>query len=75
MSSPAKQPLVSALTEIIDILTESRIKLDALERVMKEINPLLHERYLGEIDNVREAKTSELNQRLRARLEAGFTKS
>jgi len=47
MSRATGQPSTSALGEVVDLLVESRIKLDALDNVLKEINPLLHERYLG----------------------------
>ena len=65
MSRATGQPSVNALKEVIDLSVESRIRLDALERVLKEINPLLHDRYLSEIENLRKRKASELKKALR----------
>ncbi len=44
MSRATGQPSIG-LREVVDLLVENQIKHDALENVMKEINPLLHERY------------------------------
>ena len=74
MSRATGQPSI-ALREVVDLLVESRIKLDALDNVLKEINPLLHERYLGEIEVVRERKASALKQALTANLKAKVTQS
>ena len=74
MSRATGQPSI-ALREVVDLLVESRIKLDALDNVLKEINPLLHERYLGEIEVVRERKASALKQALTANLKAKLTQS
>lgn len=75
MSRATGQPSTSALSEVVDLLVESRIKLDALENVVKEINPLLHERYLGEIEVVKERTASALKQALTASLKAKLTQS
>lgn len=75
MSRATSQPSMNALTAVVDLLVESRIKLDALENVLKEINPLLHERYLGEIEGVKERKASELKQALTGRLKAKLAQS
>jgi len=73
MSRAAGQPSMKALREVVDLLVESRIKLDALASVLKEINPLLHDRYLGEIENLKERKASQLKQALTTRLKAKLT--
>jgi hypothetical protein len=75
MSRVTSQPSMNALRGVVDLLVESRIKLDALENVLKEINPLLHERYLGEIEVVKERKASELKQALTGRLKAKLAQS
>ncbi len=75
MSRATGQPSTNALREVVDLLVESRIKLDALDNVLKEINPLLHERYLGEIEVVRERKASALKQAFTASLKAELTQS
>jgi hypothetical protein len=41
---------------------EQRIKLDALEQILKETNPLMHEFYLGTIENLRAQKAAEVRQ-------------
>ena len=75
MSRATGQPSTNALREVVDLLVESRIKLDALDNVLKEINPLLHERYLGEIEVVRERKASALKQAFTTSLKAELTQS
>ena len=69
MSRATGQPAIP-LREVVDLLVESRIRLDALDSVLKEINPLLHERYLGEIENVKEREAAELRRTLTTRLQA-----
>ncbi len=75
MSRATSQPSMNALRGVVDLLVESRIKLDALENVLKEINPLLHERYLGEVEVVKERKASELKQALTGRLKPKLAQS
>jgi hypothetical protein len=62
MSKVAGQPLPNALIKVVDLLVESRIRIDALEHVLKETNPLVHELYLGTIENLRAQKAAEVNQ-------------
>jgi len=75
MSGTTEQPSKIGLKKVVDLLVESQIKLDALENVVKEINPLLHERYLGEVEVVKEHKASALKQALTASLKAKLTQS
>lgn len=75
MNKATGQPSMNALREVIDLWVESRIKLDALESVLKEINPLLHDRYLGEIEYLRKRKASVLKRALTECLEAKLTQS
>ena len=56
MSKAAGQTSTNNLSSVVDLLVEHRIKLDALEHVLKETNPLLHEFYLGTIENLRAKK-------------------
>ena len=60
MGKAAGQPSTSAFSRVVDILVEHRIKLDALEHVLKETDPLIHDLYLGTIENLRAKKTEEL---------------
>jgi hypothetical protein len=58
VSKAAGQPSTS-LSRVVDLLVEYRIQLDALEHVLTEINPLVHEFYLDTIDNLRTQKAAE----------------
>ena len=70
MSKAAGQPSTNAFSTVVDLLVEHRIKLDALELVLKETNPLAHELYLGTIENLRAQKAAEVNQMLTQTLES-----
>ena len=54
----------NTLRSVVDLLVEHRVKLDALEHVLKETNPLVHELYLGTIENLQAQKTAEVNRLL-----------
>ena len=62
MSKATGQPSTNALSRVVDLLVEHKIKLDALELVLKETNPPVHELYLGTIENLRAHKAAEVNQ-------------
>jgi hypothetical protein len=62
MSRVTGQRLPNALVKVVDLLIEHRIRLDALEHVLKETNPLAHDLYLGTIENLRARKAAEVNQ-------------
>ena len=62
MSKAAGLPPTDTLSRVVDLLVEHRIKLDALEHVLKETNPLVHEFYLGTIANLQAQKAAELNR-------------
>ena len=64
MSKTAGQQSTNTLSRVIDLLVEHRIKLDALEYVLKETNPPVHELYLGTIENLQAQKTAEVNRLL-----------
>lgn len=64
MSKAAGQPSMNTLTKVVDLLVEHKIKLDALERVLKDINPPLHELYLGTIEDLQAKKAAELKKYL-----------
>jgi hypothetical protein len=70
MSEAAGQPSTYTLSRVVDLLVEHRIKLDALEYVLKETNPLVHELYLGAIENLRAQKAVELKKVLSVRLKS-----
>ena len=62
MSKAAGQRSTNSLGRVVDLLVEQRIKLAALEHVLKETNPLMHEFYLGTIENLRAQKAAEVRQ-------------
>jgi hypothetical protein len=73
MSKAAGQASTNTLrrvVDLVDLLVEHRIKLDALEHVLKETNPLAHELYLGTIENLRAQKGAEVNPVLTQTLES-----
>jgi len=70
MSKAAGQLPTDSLSRVVDLLVEHRIKLDALEHVLKETNPLVHEFYLGTIENLQAQKTAELKKVLTVRLKS-----
>jgi hypothetical protein len=70
MSKAAGQPSTDTLSRVVDLLVEHRIKLDALEHVLKETNPIVHDLYLGTIENLQAQKTAELKKVLTVRLKS-----
>jgi hypothetical protein len=62
MSKAAGQPPTNDFSRVVELLVEHGIKLDALEQVLKETNPLMHELYLGTIENLQAQKTAEVNR-------------
>ena len=70
MNQAASEPSTNALSRVVDLLVEHKIKLDALDHVLKETNPLAHELYLGTIENLRAQKAAELKKLLTVRLKS-----
>jgi hypothetical protein len=70
MSKAAGLPSPIALSTVVDLLVEQKIKLDALERVLQETNPLMHEFYLGTIENMKAERAVELGRALTQSLES-----
>ena len=62
MSKAAGQPLPNALSKVVDLLVESRIRIDALEQILVKTNPVAYELYLGTIENLQAQKTAELKK-------------
>ena len=73
MSKAAGQPSTNTLGRVFDLLAEYRIKLDALEHVLKETNPVVHELYLGTIENLQAQETAEVNRVLTQTLKSNHT--
>jgi hypothetical protein len=70
MSKVAGQPSTNALTKIVDLLVESRIKIDAMEQLLVKTNPVIYELYLGTIENLRAQKAAELKKALTVKLKS-----
>jgi hypothetical protein len=64
MSKAAGQPLRNPLSKVVDLLVESRIRIDAMEQILVKTNPVAYELYLGAIENLRAQKAAEVNQLL-----------
>ena len=52
MSKIAGQPLSNTLIKVVDLLVESRIRIDAMEQILVKTNPVAYELYLGTIENL-----------------------
>jgi len=70
VSKAAGQPLPNALRKVVDLLVESRIRIDAMEQVLVKTNPVAYELYLGTIGNLRAQKAAELKKVLNATLKS-----
>ena len=53
---------------VVVLFVEHGIMLDALEHVLKETNPLVHELYLGTIEKLQAQKANELKKEVTVRL-------
>lgn len=68
MDQPDSEESKKLSSPLIDLLVEYSIKLDAMEHVLKEINPLVHEFYVGTIENLQTTRAAELKRTLTAKL-------
>jgi hypothetical protein len=78
MSKAVGPPSTNALTGVVglvDLLVEHKIKLDALEDVLKETNPLVHELYLGTVEKLQAQKAAGLKKEVTARLSQNLAKA
>jgi hypothetical protein len=62
MSKAAGQPLPNALTKIVDLLVESRIRIDAMEQILVKSNSVAYPLYLGMIESLQRQKAAEVNR-------------
>ena len=62
MSKAAGQPLPNALSKVVDLLVESRIRIDAMEQILVKTNPVAYDLYLRTIENLRAQKAAELKK-------------
>ncbi len=70
MSKVAGQSLPSALIKVVDLLVESRIRIDAMEQILVKTNAVAYELYLGTIENLRAQKATEVKKILTGRLKS-----
>jgi hypothetical protein len=75
MRKVAGQPLPNALIKVVDLLVESRIRIDAMEQILVKTNPVAYELYLGTIENLQAQKASEVTRLLSQTLESQTGKS
>jgi hypothetical protein len=62
MSKVAGQSSTDEFSSIVDLLVEHAIKLEALEHVLKETNHLIHEVYLGAVEDLQAQKAAEMKK-------------
>ena len=64
MSKAAGQPLANALSlsKVVDLLVESRIRIDAMEQILVQTNSVAYPLYLGMIENLRAHGAQEMNR-------------
>ena len=70
MSKTAGQPLANALSKVVDLLVESRIRIDAMEQILVKTNSVAEALYLGMIENLQRQKEAEVNRVLAQTLES-----
>ena len=70
MRKVAGQPLPNALSKVVDLLVESRIRIDAMEQILVKTNPVAYDLYLGTIENLRAQKAAELKKVLTVKLKS-----
>jgi hypothetical protein len=70
MSKASGQPLPNVLSKVVDLLVESRIRIDAMEQVLVKTNSVAEALYLGLIENLQREKEAEVNRVLAQTLES-----
>ncbi len=70
MSKTADQPLANALSKVVDLLVESRIRIDAMEQILVKTNSVAYALYLGMIEDLQRQKEAEVNRVLAQTLES-----
>ena len=62
MSKVAGQPLPNALIKVVDLLVESRIRIDAMEQILVKTNAVAYELYLGTVETLQTQKAAEVTR-------------
>jgi hypothetical protein len=71
----AGQSLPNALIKVVDLLVESRIRIDAMEQILVKTNPVAYELYLGTIENLQAQKAAEVKKVLTVTLKSKLSES
>jgi hypothetical protein len=70
MSKIADQPSSNTLAEVVDLLVESQIRIEAMEQILVKTNPVVYDLYLGSIESLRARKASALKKLVAAGLKS-----
>jgi hypothetical protein len=70
MSKAADQPLPYALANVVDLLVESRIRIDAMEQILVKTNPVAYQLYVSMIENLQVQKAAEVKKILTVSLKS-----
>ena len=62
MSKIAGQPLPNALIRVVDLLVESRIRIDAMEQILVKTNAVAYDLYLGTVETLQTQKAAEVTR-------------
>ncbi len=73
MSKIADQPLPNALIRVVDLLVESRIRIDAMEQILVKTNAVAYELYLSTVENLQTQKAAEVTRILTQTLKSRST--
>lgn len=74
MSKATSQLSTNTLNRIVDLLVESRIRIDAMEQIVVKTNPVAYQLYIGMIENLQAEKTAEVNRVLTQTLKSKTAK-
>jgi carbohydrate-binding DOMON domain-containing protein len=74
MSKTAGQPLANALSKVVDLLVESRIRIDAMEQILVKTNSVAYPLYLGMIESLQRQKAAEVSRVLTQTLKSKLGK-
>jgi hypothetical protein len=64
MSKIAGQPISNVLIKVVDLLLESRIRIDAMEQILVKTNPVAYDLYIGMIKNLQAQKAADMHRPL-----------
>jgi hypothetical protein len=73
MSKVGCQSLPNALIKVVDLLVESRIRIDAMEQILVKTNAVAYELYLDTIENLQTQKAAEVTRILTQTLKSRST--